>query len=826
MTENGSVAESPTTSSPLSALVQQWTAREDACDAAIHQHLQRALRQGREQGVRVREAAVLAQQGHDELVRLLELARDEAGRAQAATGELRRYDRRLRHAESALQLVRNLLRVRACAEGIRGALAERPPDIERACAHAETYRQLWSGSDNENDAARRGVSSMAVASAGGLVSLAPVEESIQRLQQLVREQAAAAAAAAAAHKPSSSSTRPESMLLWARRLRQAGLEAEARQFLVQHAVQHELYPHGEMSPEAVPREWQGIQRLTLLYESVAAALHRYAGVLRAEFGGDEAVSALVAACVQHCNQHGAPLVQQFLREERVREQLLRARAALEGAAAGTAASGDGEPYGAPPAMFADLSASMGSGINAVIEPSTAAAAATSSSASAVDLSDTDMHRLDGLLERIAVIGRRTGTFAQFLRACDPTHPALTDMQRRDGALPYAVQELLGYYVGLEDCYLQESVRRAERADQAPKWVEASASGPCSSADAWTQKTSSLVDDAFFVLKKCLMRTVSVHDVNTLGAVLNHVNALLSGPLRQTLAQRVRARSPSSALLSAQLMLGGSLKPGTLDALLVAINDAQVSAEYGGKMAARMLPAAMQEAQLPDTDKVMPLLAEMEDAAGELELAAGRGLDALMAVLEEAVLTRAASQSRLDCEVGAVGGTERGSGGADRFASGQRYVVSEAEYVAGPSAPVASFLAAITAGALDPFADKLVPAAWQQLVCRVSEWTARRYQRATLGRATRFNALGALVWDAEVRALTAHFTSRAPTQRLRIREHFRVLSLAALVLNLDKPGEVHSLWEEVQSAGAAEVRGWLSRRVEFSPEVIQALKWES
>ncbi|KAK4536759.1 hypothetical protein CDCA_CDCA09G2784 [Cyanidium caldarium] len=822
MTENGSVAESPATS-PLSALVQQWTAREDACDAAIHQQLQRALHQGREQSVRVREAAVLAQQGHDELVRLLELARDEAGRAQAATRELRRYDRRLRHAESALQLVRNLLRVRACAEGIRVALAERPPDIERACAHAETYRQLWSGSDNENGAARQGVSSMAAASAGGLVSLAPVEESIQRLQQLVREQAAAAAAA---HKPSSSSTRSESILLWARRLRQAGLEAEARQFLVQHAVQHELYPHREMSPEAVPREWQGIQRLTLLYESVATALHRYSGVLRAEFGGDEAVSALVAACVQHCNQHGAPLVQQFLREERVREQLLRARAALEGTAAGTAASGDGEPHGAPPAIFADLSASMGSDIHAFIEPSTAGAAATSPSASAVGLSDTDMHRLDGLLERIAVIGRRTGTFAQFLRACDPTHPALTDMQRRDGTLPYAVQELLGYYVGLEDCYLQESVRRAERADQAPQWVEANTSGPRSTADAWTQRTSSLVDDAFFVLKKCLMRTVSVHDVNTLGAVLNHVNALLSGPLRQTLAQRVRTRSPSSALLSAQLMLGGSLKPGTLDALLVAINDAQVSAEYGGKMAARVLPAAMQEAQLPDTDKVMPLLAEMEGAAGELEVVAGRGLDALMAVLEEAVLTRAASQSRLDCEVSAVGGTERGSDGADRFVSGQRYLVSEAEYVAGPSAPVASFLAAITAGALDPFADKLVPAAWQQLVCRVSEWTARRYQRATLGRATRFNALGALVWDAEVRALTAHFISRAPTQRLRIREHFRVLSLAALVLNLDKPGEVHSLWEEVQSAGAAEVRGWLSRRVEFSPEVIQALKWES
>ena len=57
-------------------------------------------------------------------------------------------------------------------------------------------------------------------------------------------------------------------------------------------------------------------------------------------------------------------------------------------------------------------------------------------------------------------------------------------------------------------------------------------------------TSSMVDDAFFIVKKCVRRALSSSSVDGVCAMLNHANSVLEEHFREVLYSKLRVGFPS------------------------------------------------------------------------------------------------------------------------------------------------------------------------------------------------------------------------------------------------------------------------------------------
>ena len=60
----------------------------------------------------------------------------------------------------------------------------------------------------------------------------------------------------------------------------------------------------------------------------------------------------------------------------------------------------------------------------------------------------------------------------------------------------------------------------------------------------SSRTSSMVDDAFFIIKKCVRRALSSSSVDGMCAMLNHANSVLEQDFREMLYSRLRQGFPS------------------------------------------------------------------------------------------------------------------------------------------------------------------------------------------------------------------------------------------------------------------------------------------
>lgn len=94
------------------------------------------------------------------------------------------------------------------------------------------------------------------------------------------------------------------------------------------------------------------------------------------------------------------------------------------------------------------------------------------------------------------------------------------------------------------------------------------------------------------------------------------------------------------------------------------------------------------------------------------------------------------------------------------------------------------------------------------------------------RRKRFNQLGALQLDADVRALVAFFVERASR---RVRARFVRLLHVSQVLNLESPGEIMEYWGAGAPGALAweltaeEVRAVMALRTDWAPADIAKLR---
>ncbi|KAA0202091.1 hypothetical protein HAZT_HAZT011472 [Hyalella azteca] len=153
----------------------------------------------------------------------------------------------------------------------------------------------------------------------------------------------------------------------------------------------------------------------------------------------------------------------------------------------------------------------------------------------------DPRSLDTLLGELTLLNARADLFLRFMKR----RVALTDVERKMNRCQVAcdMAAVLGQYTILEQYYLNQSFAKALSMDTT---ITAS-SDSSSVGDAGDQNcapVSSIVDDAFFIIKKSVRRAIASSSPDGVCAVLNHAVTLLETQLAAGFQHTLRRGFPA------------------------------------------------------------------------------------------------------------------------------------------------------------------------------------------------------------------------------------------------------------------------------------------
>lgn len=345
-----------------------------------------------------------------------------------------------------------------------------------------------------------------------------------------------------------------------------------------------------------------------------------------------------------------------------------------------------------------------------------------------------------------------------------------------GSFGLSVQELVGYYIILEEYFMSENVKKAIQID------ELVADG----------MTTSMVDDVFYVLQSCTRRAISTSSLLSVQQIINHTGSLLNNDFSEALQRKIREPSLFLKLFSQGVAVQ---KAGA--EVSAALNNVDVSAEYVVKLKHDIEEHAFETLIAPgEREKVKSALRELEDIGNRYRHIGNQGLEQLA----NSIVPRL--RNLLDV-VGTVS-----------------YELTEAQYaeneVNDPWVQKLLHAVDVTVTWLQPL---LTTSNYDSLVHLIIDTLVKRLEVLMMQK--RFNQLGGLQLDRDARTLVGHFS--AMTQRT-VRDKFARLTQMATILNLERVSEILDYWGENSGPMTwrltpTEVRRVLGLRVDFKPEVI-------
>lgn len=161
------------------------------------------------------------------------------------------------------------------------------------------------------------------------------------------------------------------------------------------------------------------------------------------------------------------------------------------------------------------------------------------------------------------------------------HQKCLDKLLNNCVLSCTMQELIGLYVTMEEYFMRETVNKAVALDTYEKG----------------QLTSSMVDDVFYIVKKCIGRALSSSSIDCLCAMINLATTELESDFRDVLCNKLRMGFPATTfqdiqrgVTSAVNIMHSSLQQGKFDtkgiestdeaklSFLVTLNNVEVCSE--------------------------------------------------------------------------------------------------------------------------------------------------------------------------------------------------------------------------------------------------------
>uniref|UniRef100_A0A2K5V3L8 Conserved oligomeric Golgi complex subunit 4 n=1 Tax=Macaca fascicularis TaxID=9541 RepID=A0A2K5V3L8_MACFA len=401
--------------------------------------------------------------------------------------------------------------------------------------------------------------------------------------------------------------------------------------------------------------------------------------------------------------------------------------------------------------------------------------------------------LDPILTEVTLMNARSELYLRFLRKrissdfevgdsmaseeVKQEHQKCLDKLLNNCLLSCTMQELIGLYVTMEEYFMRETVNKAVALDTYEKG----------------QLTSSMVDDVFYIVKKCIGRALSSSSIDCLCAMINLATTELESDFRDVLCNKLRMGFPATTfqdiqrgVTSAVNIMHSSLQQGKFDTKGIESTDEAKLSFLSDCTKLFSQGIGGEQAQ-----------AKFDSCLSDLAAVSNKFRDLLQEGLTE--LNSTAIKPQVQPWI-------------NSFFSVSHNIEEEEfnDYEAN-----------------DPWVQQLIaslsPVIYDSLTGLMTSLVAVELEKVVLK--STFNRLGGLQFDKELRSLIAYLTT---VTTWTIRDKFARLSQMATILNLERVTEILDYWGPNSGPltwrlTPAEVRQVLALRIDFRSEDIKRLR---
>ncbi|KFO24645.1 conserved oligomeric Golgi complex subunit 4 [Fukomys damarensis] len=433
--------------------------------------------------------------------------------------------------------------------------------------------------------------------------------------------------------------------------------------------------------------------------------------------------------------------------------------------------------------------------------------------------------LDPILTEVTLMNARSELYLRFLRKrissdfevgdsmateeVKQEHQKCLDKLLNNCLLSCTMQELIGYYITMEEYFMRETVNKAVALDTYEKG----------------QLTSSMVDDVFYIVKKCIGRALSSSNIDCLCAMINLATRELEADFRGVLSNKLRMGFPATTLqdiqrgvTSAVNIMHSSLQQGKFDtkgiestdeaklSFLVTLNNVEVCSEN---------ISTLKKTLESDCTKLFSqgiggeqAQAKFDSCLSDLAAVSNKFRDLLQEGLAE--LSSTAVKPQVQPWI-------------NTFLSVSHNIEEEEFNDYEANDPWVQQFILNLEQQMSEFKTSLSPVIYDSLTSLLTSLVAVELEKVVLK--SSFNRLGGLQFDKELRSLIAYLTT---VTTWTIRDKFARLSQMATILNLERVTEILDYWGANSGPltwrlTPAEVRQVLALRIDFRHEDIKRLR---
>ncbi|CAM5150088.1 unnamed protein product [Eretmochelys imbricata] len=433
--------------------------------------------------------------------------------------------------------------------------------------------------------------------------------------------------------------------------------------------------------------------------------------------------------------------------------------------------------------------------------------------------------LDPILTEVTLMNARSELYLRFIKRrivsdfevedstaseeVKQAHQKSLDKLLNNCLLSRTMQELIGCYITMEEYFMRETVNKAVAMDMCEKG----------------QLTSSMVDDVFYIVKKCIGRALSSSSIDCLCAMINHSTTELESDFREVLCTKLKLGFPATTfqdiqrgVTSAVNIMHSSLQQGKFDtkgiestdeakqSFLVTLNNVEVCSE-----------------------NIMTLKTTLESDCAKL-LSQGFGGEQAEAKIDSCLADMAAVSNKFRdllqeglSELNSTAVKPQVKPWINLFLSVSHNIEEEEFNDYEANDPWVQQFIINLEQQMAEFKAGLSPVIYDSLSSLTTSLIATELEKVVLK--STFSRLGGLQFDKELRSLIAYLTT---VTTWTIRDKFARLSQMATILNLERVTEILDYWGPNSGPltwrlTPAEVRQVLALRIDFRSEDIKRLR---
>ncbi|XP_008061502.1 conserved oligomeric Golgi complex subunit 4 isoform X2 [Carlito syrichta] len=412
--------------------------------------------------------------------------------------------------------------------------------------------------------------------------------------------------------------------------------------------------------------------------------------------------------------------------------------------------------------------------------------------------------LDPILTEVTLMNARSELYLRFLRKrissdfevgdsmaseeVKQEHQKWLDKLLNNCLLSCTMQELIGLYITMEEYFMRETVNKAVALDTYEKG----------------QLTSSMVDDVFYIVKKCIGRALSSSSIDCLCAMINLATTELESDFRDVLCNKLRMGFPATTLqdiqrgvTSAVNIMHSSLQQGKFDTKGIESTDEAKMSFLSDCTKLFSQGIGGEQAQ-----------AKFDSCLSDLAAVSNKFRDLLQEGLTELNSTAVKPQVQpwINTFLSVSHNIEE-----EEFNDYEANDPWVQQFILNLEQQMAEFKASLS------------PVIYDSLTGLMTSLVAVELEKVVLK--STFNRLGGLQFDKELRSLIAYLTT---VTTWTIRDKFARLSQMATILNLERVTEILDYWGANSGPltwrlTPAEVRQVLALRIDFRSEDIKRLR---